>query len=143
MSSLRTAYSSNRWVGLALDVVLVVVFAIAGRASHAESLTVTGVAGTAWPFVVACLFAWVSVTTLMRVPWHLVWPAGVTVWVVTVAGGLVLRVITGDTAAVPFIVVATLVLAVFLLVPRLVLGRRLPSPDEADHVASSAGDRSL
>jgi hypothetical protein len=49
-----------------------------------------------------------------------VWPAGVLIWAVTVSSGLALRILFGDTAAVAFIIVATLTLAVFLLVPRLV-----------------------
>lgn len=123
MTALFAAYSSKRPIALVLDVVLVIVFAIAGRASHAESLTATGVASTAWPFVGACLIAWVAVT-LLRLPFALAWPAGVLMWVITVAGGLGLRVLAGDTAALPFVIVATLVLALFLVLPRLLLGRR-------------------
>ena len=39
-----------------LDLLLVAVFAAVGRASHGES--VAGVFVTAWPFLVACLIAW-------------------------------------------------------------------------------------
>ncbi|STZ22148.1 transmembrane protein [Mycolicibacterium phlei] len=43
---------------LATDLVLVVVFATIGRRSHAEGLTVAGIAGTAWPFLVGALVGW-------------------------------------------------------------------------------------
>ena len=48
-----------------------------------------------------------------RRPWTLLW--GAVVWIVTVLGGILLRLATGDTAEVPFIIVATIVLGVFLL----------------------------
>lgn len=51
-----------------------------------------------------------------------IWPQGLLVWVVTVALGLGLRVATGATAAVAFIIVATLVLGLFLMGRRLITG---------------------
>ena len=47
-SSLRAA-----GVALVVDVALVLLFATIGRFSHEEGLTVSGVLGVAWPFVVA------------------------------------------------------------------------------------------
>lgn len=138
MSSLFAAYSSRRHWALVLDVVLVMVFAVIGRASHDEGLTIGGIAGTAWPFVVACLAGWLLVT-VARWPHGLVWPAGIAIWVVTVAGGMGLRVLTGDTAAPAFIIVAALTLAVFLLVPRLALGRRSASSDTSTHARVETG----
>lgn len=121
MRAIRSAYAARRRWALAADLALVVVFAAVGRASHGESLSPAGLAGTAWPFVVACLAAWVAVT-LARLRHSRPWPAGAVVWAVTLAGGLLLRVTAGGTAAAAFIVVAAVTLAVFLLVPRLVLG---------------------
>ena len=117
------AYRSRRRWALGLDLVLVVLFATLGRASHSEALTPAGIAGTAWPFVLACLVGWLLVS-MLRLPHARVWPAGLLIRIVTVAGGLGLRVAAGDTAALPFVIVASLTLALFLLVPRLVLGRR-------------------
>ncbi|WP_314645902.1 DUF3054 domain-containing protein [uncultured Microbacterium sp.] len=97
-----------------VDVVLVLVFAVIGRASHDE-----GPAGfllTAWPFLVALLVGHALAALLPsrpRRPWSVAW--GAVVWVVTVAGGMLLRLATGDTAQVPFIIVATLTLGVLLV----------------------------
>lgn len=121
MTALRNAYRSRRRWALVGDLVLVILFATLGRASHGESLTLPGIAGTAWPFVLACLVAWLAVS-LLRIPHSRVWPAGLLIWLVTVAGGLGLRVAAGDTAALPFVIVASVTLALFLLVPRLLLG---------------------
>ena len=112
-----------------LDAVLVLVFAVIGRASHNEDPL--GFLLTAWPFLVALVVGHalaVLVPARPRRPWSLGW--GVIVWVVTVAGGMLLRIATGDTAETPFIIVASLVLAAFLLGWRLIalLVRRYRAP---------------
>ena len=97
-----------------VDAVLVLVFAVIGRASHGENPG--GFLITAWPFLVALLVGHVVAALLParpRRPWALVW--GAVVWAVTVIGGLLLRVATGDTAQIAFIIVTTLVLGVFLV----------------------------
>lgn len=99
---------------LILDAVLVLIFAAIGRASHSEDPA--GFLLTAWPFLVALLVGHAVAALLParpRQPWSLLW--GVVVWIVTVAGGMLLRVVSGDTAEVPFIVVATLTLGVFIV----------------------------
>ena len=99
---------------LLVDAVLVLVFAAIGRASHQEDPA--GFLLTAWPFLVALLLGHAVAALLPgrpRRPWSLPW--GAVVWVVTVVGGMLLRLLGGDTAEVPFIIVATLVLGVFLL----------------------------
>ncbi|WP_251984543.1 DUF3054 domain-containing protein, partial [Mycobacterium tuberculosis] len=45
--------------GLAADVVAVLVFCAVGRRSHAEGLSVTGLAATAWPFLTGTGIGWV------------------------------------------------------------------------------------
>lgn len=102
-----------------IDAVLVLAFAAIGRASHSEALGVLDILGTAWPFLAALLLSWVIVRLTDR-DHSRVWPAGVLIWAVTVSSGLALRILFGDTAAPAFIIVATITLAVFLLVPRLV-----------------------
>lgn len=97
-----------------LDALLVLVFAAIGRASHSEDPL--GFLATAWPFLVALLVGHVLAALLParpRQPWGLAW--GAIVWVATVAGGMLLRIATGDTAQFAFIIVATLTLGVFLL----------------------------
>lgn len=118
---------------LLVDAVLVLVFAAIGRASHGEDPI--GFILTAWPFLAALVVGHALAALVPmrpRRPWSLGW--GVIVWVVTVAGGMLLRIATGDTAETPFIIVATLVLAVFLLGWRLVtlLVRRYRKPRESD-----------
>lgn len=118
---------------LLVDAVLVLVFAAIGRASHGEDPI--GFILTAWPFLAALVVGHALAALVPmrpRRPWSLGW--GVIVWVVTVAGGMLLRIATGDTAETPFIIVATLVLATFLLGWRLItlLVRRYRKPRESD-----------
>lgn len=97
-----------------VDAVLVLIFAVIGRASHDESPA--GFLLTAWPFLVALIVGHALAALLPgrpRRPWSVLW--GVVVWVVTVAGGMLLRVATGDTAQLAFIIVATLTLGVLLV----------------------------
>lgn len=103
---------------IAIDLLLVLVFAVIGRASHGEALDVAGIATTAWPFLAACLVGWL-VISMLGTDGLGARPA-VIVWLVTVLGGLALRLVTGATAALPFVVVATIVLALFLFGWRLI-----------------------
>ncbi|MDQ0613853.1 hypothetical protein QF046_001494 [Microbacterium sp. W4I4] len=116
---------------LLVDAVLVLIFAVIGRASHGEDPI--GFLLTAWPFLVALIVGHALAALVPmrpRRPWSLGW--GVIAWVVTVAGGMLLRIATGDTAETPFIIVASIVLAVFLLGWRLItlLVRRYRAPRE-------------
>lgn len=103
-----------------LDTALVLVFAAVGRRSHAEGLTVAGVAQTAWPFLAGAAAGWV-VALLTVGPRSTGLGFGAIVVVGAVVGGMLLRVfVTGDGTAVSFVVVASVVLAAFLLGWRLV-----------------------
>lgn len=104
-----------RTVALALlaDVACVLVFCAIGRRSHAEGVTVTGVLATAWPFLTGTVLAWAVPGTRQR-PTSMV-PAGVLVWVATVAVGMLLRKATGQGTALSFVVVASLTTAILLL----------------------------
>lgn len=102
-----------------VDAVFVLVFAVIGRASHEEDPL--GFLMTAWPFLIALLVGHALaalVPARPRRPWSLGW--GVVVWIVTVGGGMLLRIASGDTAETPFIIVASLVLAAMLLGWRLI-----------------------
>ncbi|MDJ0357461.1 DUF3054 domain-containing protein [Paenarthrobacter sp. PH39-S1] len=104
----------------AADLIVVLVFAATGRASHAETHPLLGVLTTAWPFLAGLVVGWAT-SRAWRAPLRL-WPHGVAVWAVTVAAGMVLRLLSGQTAQLPFVVVALVVLAVFLLGHRALAG---------------------
>lgn len=101
------------------DLVLVITFAALGRASHETEAFGPGLVMTAWPFVAALVIAWAASFAFQK-PTALA-PTGLIIWLVTVAGGLGIRVLSGDTAAVPFIIVAAITLALFLLGWRLIV----------------------
>jgi peptidoglycan/LPS O-acetylase OafA/YrhL len=97
---------------LALDVLAVLLFAAVGRRTHAEGVSMAGIAGTAWPFLAGTVTGW-GVARAWRRPSS---PAtGLTVWVAAVALGMLLRRLTGEGTAWPFVVVATVVLAALVL----------------------------
>jgi len=101
----------------ALDVCSVLIFVIIGRASHAKGESLAGIASTSWPFLCGLAAGW-AVSRAWRRPLSLR-PAGVAVWLSTVALGMVLRVISGQGTAVAFIGVALAFLGLFLLGWRL------------------------
>jgi peptidoglycan/LPS O-acetylase OafA/YrhL len=106
---------NRRTIALALlaDLVCVVVFCTIGRRSHAEGLSVAGVAETAWPFLAGTAVGWLAARAWRR-PLTLT-PTGVLVWLCTVAVGMVLRKLSGQGVAVSFVVVASLVTALLLI----------------------------
>jgi hypothetical protein len=97
---------------LALDVLLVLLFAAVGRGTHAEGVSVAGILGTAWPFVAGTVTGW-GIARAWRHAASL--SAGVVVWVATVAVGMLLRRLAGDGTATSFVLVATATLGVLLL----------------------------
>ncbi|GAB3665899.1 hypothetical protein GCM10027591_15050 [Zhihengliuella somnathii] len=115
----------SRWIlHLLLDAGLIILFAAIGRRTHEHGLEILGILGTAAPFLLALL----ALASMTRYPEtsNRMWPHGIMTWLGVVAFGLALRVIFGDTAALPFVIVATLTLGVLLLGRRLVT--RLFSP---------------
>jgi peptidoglycan/LPS O-acetylase OafA/YrhL len=100
-------------IPLAIDAVCVLVFCAVGRRSHAEGLTVGGVAETAWPFLTGAAVGWL-VSRAWRRPTALA-PTGLAVWLCTVAIGMLLRKASSQGVAASFIVVASVVTALLLL----------------------------
>jgi len=90
---------------VALDVILVLIFATMGRNSHELGMTFLGVLATAWPFLVGLAVMW----AVLRA-WHNpVDPirTGVPLWVGTVILGMILRIfVTGADFVLPFFLVA-------------------------------------
>lgn len=101
---------------LVVDIVAIVVFAILGRSSHDEANTFVGVLGTAWPFLAGAAAGHLLclLVTSLRGD-QAGWRPGLAVWAATVVGGMVLRLSSGATAAWSFVVVASIVLAAFLV----------------------------
>lgn len=98
----------------ALDVCCVLVFVGIGRSSHDEAGSVTGFAGTAWPFLVGLGVGWVALRAWRRRADAVV-PVGVGVWLSAVVVGMVLRVLSGQGIAFTFVLVALVFLGIVLL----------------------------
>jgi hypothetical protein len=97
---------------IAADGAAILAFATIGRLSHAEGLSLPGVIEVAWPFLVGG-----AIGTLAGRIWRR--PAALSsggwVWLGTVAGGMLLRWVTGGGVQPSFVLVAGLVLAALLL----------------------------
>ncbi|MCX2931856.1 DUF3054 domain-containing protein [Mycobacterium sp. CVI_P3] len=98
---------------LAGDVLCVLVFCALGRRSHAEGLTLSGIAETAWPFLSGTVIGWL-ISRGWRAP-TAVAPTGVIVWLSTVVVGMLLRKASSQGVAASFIVVASVVTALLLV----------------------------
>ena len=119
------------------DIVGVLLFCAIGRRSHAEGLTVAGVAETAWPFLVGAAVGWL-LSRAWRRPTAVV-PTGVAVWMCTVAVGMLLRKATSAGVAFSFVIVASAATAVLLLGWRVLVAslQRLGiSPDQPNPSAA-------
>lgn len=101
-----------------LDTAVVVLFVAIGRRNHDEDPGVGGLIMTAAPFLIALAVAWVAVRAWNRPTT----PAtGIAVWLGTVAVGLALRRLAFDDGiALPFVIVATVFLGIFLVGRRLI-----------------------
>ncbi|WP_035768208.1 DUF3054 domain-containing protein [Arthrobacter castelli] len=105
-------------VAAVADVIVILLFASIGRDTHEHGVSVAGVLATAWPFLTAAAAGWL-LSRAWRSPLT-IWPTGVVVWVVAVAGGLVLRGLTGGGLAFAFQLVTAGFLGVVLLGHRLI-----------------------
>lgn len=95
------------------DVICILLFVAVGRRNHAEGVTVAGVAQTAWPFLAGLVAAWVVYRAWRRPT--TISPTGVSIWLTTIAAGMVLRAAIGAGIAISFILVATTVTGMLLL----------------------------
>jgi len=94
-----------------VDLVLVVVFVLVGRASHNEGPLGTLV--TLWPFLAGLVIGWIGARA-WRTPLALRW-TGVTIWAATVIVGMLLRTVAGQGVQLGFVIVTAVVLGIFLL----------------------------
>ncbi|MEV6139888.1 DUF3054 domain-containing protein [Nocardia sp. NPDC051990] len=113
----------RKLVPLVVDALLVVLFCAIGRRSHDEAIF-TGLLKTVWPFAVGLAIGWVVAVAVAsrgsgeqkaRFDGTALWPTGVLIWLGTLCGGMLLRVISGQGTALSFMIVAASVLALFLL----------------------------
>jgi hypothetical protein len=95
-----------------IDLVLVAVFVVIGRASHGEDV-LGGFITTFWPFAVALFVAWL-IGQGWRSPRRLV-PNGILIFGLTWAVGILLRAAAAQGIEIGFIIVSFVVLGVFLL----------------------------
>jgi hypothetical protein len=91
-------------LGFGLDGFAVLVFVAIGRSVHRHGLSVGGIASTLWPFAVGIACGWLVVLATRQHPAGLREGGGIAV--VTVALGMVLRVISGQGSALAFVFVA-------------------------------------
>ncbi|MGB3482890.1 MAG: DUF3054 domain-containing protein [Mycobacterium sp.] len=119
---MTSSTGSRPLLAVGADVLAVVAFCAIGRRSHAEGVTITGVAETAWPFLTGTAFGWLASRGWRRPT--AVAPTGLIIWVSTIVVGMLLRKLTQASVAPSFIVVASSVTAILLLGWRALLGRR-------------------
>lgn len=96
-----------------LDLALVTAFTMVGRMIHGYDLGFLGVAHTAWPFLVGVLLGW-GVSLAWRRPLAIL-KSGIPVWLVTIGVGVLLRAVSGQGVALPFVIVALIFTGVVLL----------------------------
>jgi hypothetical protein len=107
----RLSPASSAILAAIVDGLLVTAFVLIGRASHSEGPLGTLV--TLWPFLVGLAVGWIGARA-WRTPFRIRW-TGLTVWAATVIIGILLRVVSGQGVQIAFVIVATVVLALFLL----------------------------
>lgn len=104
---------------LGIDVVALLVFVVAGRSSHDESQAITEVLKVFAPFAIALAAGWLVARAWARpmAPF----PTGVTLWLVTAGGGMVLRrFVFQRSTAFGFVVVGSAFLLATLLGWRMI-----------------------
>ncbi|MGO4615261.1 DUF3054 domain-containing protein [Nocardia sp. 2YAB30] len=113
----------RKLVPLVADALLVSLFCVIGRHSHDEAV-LAGLLRTLWPFAIGLAAGWTAAAAVGRQIGKVdrerfdgiaPWPTGVLVWLGTLGGGMLLRVVSGQGTALGFVLVASAVLALFLL----------------------------
>lgn len=100
-----------------VDLGALVLFVAIGRASHHQGDAAAGFLSTVWPFATGLAAGWLA--TMRRAQGSTL--TGASIAVVTVAVGMVLRVVAGQGTAAPFIGVALGFLGACMVGGRLLL----------------------
>jgi hypothetical protein len=101
-----------------IDLLFILLFVGIGRSAHQHGITLGGVASTTWPFAVGLVGGWLVTWRRRRTgdtPLD-----GFVIVLITVAVGMVLRVVSGQGTAFAFILVAISFLSLFMVGGRLV-----------------------
>jgi hypothetical protein len=110
---MRSSTAPRALAALLADLLCVLAFVVIGRTDHGTGTALAEIAWTAWPFAAGTVLGW-AVTLAWTAPAR-IWPTGVFVWAVTVAGGMALRVFLGEGAPLSFVIVTSLFLAATML----------------------------
>ncbi len=111
---------TSKRAALLVDVVSLAAFVLIGRGRHHHPETLTGFASTVWPFAAGLAAGWVAAALARRDPARVATGAGIAV--VTVAVGMLLRVVAGQGTEAAFVVVALAFVGLFFVGGRAVLG---------------------
>lgn len=95
------------------DVLVIIVFVAIGRSAHHHGLSIGGMLSTLWPFLAGLCGAWLYV--MLRQGDVRSWSSGAVVVGLTVAIGMILRVIAGQGTAFAFVLVAVAFLGLLML----------------------------
>jgi hypothetical protein len=101
-----------------IDLLCLGIFVTIGRANHHDGLSVGGVVSTLWPFALGLAMGW-SLTWRYRRSGEAP-REGLLLAVVTVAAGMVARVVSGQGTVLAFIIVALAFVTLFFVGWRLV-----------------------
>ncbi|MEJ2577489.1 MAG: DUF3054 domain-containing protein [Kineosporiaceae bacterium] len=99
---------------IGVDGAAVVVFAVAGRLVHGEPMTVAGMAGTAWPFLVGLGLGWAGLVGLRLHPRRRL-AAALPITGTVLFGLLIRRLVQTTGTPFAFVVVTVLVVSLLLL----------------------------
>lgn len=136
---MKSSGSRSTPIAAGIDTAIVVAFVAIGRRNHDRDDAVTGLIGSAAPFVIALGVAWLA-WRIWNQPMSIA--SGVKIWLTTVTLGMLLRrFVFDDGTAASFIVVATVFLSLLLdwrLVRHLVVRRHAEATTDRDTPTATA-----
>jgi hypothetical protein len=100
-------------ISFLFDVLVVVIFVAIGRSAHHHGISFDGMLSTFWPFATGLCIGWLFALSRHRDVQS--WSCGVVISLVTVAMGMILRVVSGQGTAFAFILVALAFLGLVML----------------------------
>jgi len=96
-----------------IDSFVVLLFVAIGRHAHKHGFSISGMASTTWPFAMGLLSGWLFIKITRRNA--VTRSSGFIIVLLTVAFGMLLRLISGQGTAISFIIVAFVFLSLFLV----------------------------